>query len=121
MKILVYGAGNMGQLYAARLKTAGYEVKLLARGRRLRALQDGGIRLEEFKTGRRATVHVDIIEQPLPAERHEDMVWLKARSPLPIEDRRNVRGDSIRNESFRSEWKDQFVFVEDRKAEFSGS
>ena len=31
MKILVYGAGNIGSLYAAKLKDAGHDVTILAR------------------------------------------------------------------------------------------
>ena len=31
-----------------------------------------------------ASQHVELIEQPLPADRLEDMVWLKERSPLPL-------------------------------------
>ncbi len=35
MKILVYGAGNIGSLYAALLKESGQDVSILARGKRL--------------------------------------------------------------------------------------
>jgi len=31
-----------------------------------------------------ASHNVELVEQPLPADRLEDMVWLKARSPLPL-------------------------------------
>ncbi|MGI9503463.1 MAG: dipeptide epimerase, partial [Geminicoccaceae bacterium] len=31
-----------------------------------------------------ASQHVELIEQPLPADRLEDMAWLKERSPLPL-------------------------------------
>ncbi|MEV3950585.1 2-dehydropantoate 2-reductase N-terminal domain-containing protein [Streptomyces halstedii] len=33
MKLLVYGAGVLGSLFAARLHEAGHDVSLLARGR----------------------------------------------------------------------------------------
>jgi 2-dehydropantoate 2-reductase len=45
MRILVFGAGALGTLYAARLAMAGNEVALLARGRRLEALREGGVRI----------------------------------------------------------------------------
>ena len=31
-----------------------------------------------------ASHNVELVEQPLPADRLEDMMWLKARSPLPL-------------------------------------
>lgn len=66
MKTLVYGAGNIGRLYAARLKDAGHDVTILARGQRLQEIREVGIRLEDFKTGQRTTIHVDAIERLRP-------------------------------------------------------
>ena len=45
MKILVYGAGNLGSLYAAKLKDAGHDVTILARGKRLHCIREHGILL----------------------------------------------------------------------------
>ncbi len=45
MKILIYGAGVIGQIYAARLGEAGHEVTVLARGQTLQALLRDGITL----------------------------------------------------------------------------
>ena len=45
-RVLVYGAGVQGGLYAARLHQAGLDVSLLARGRRLADLREHGIVLE---------------------------------------------------------------------------
>ncbi len=45
MKILIYGAGVIGQIYAARLHEAGHEVTVLARGQTLQALIRDGITL----------------------------------------------------------------------------
>ncbi|WP_026820938.1 ketopantoate reductase family protein [Arthrobacter castelli] len=45
MKILVFGAGIIGQIYAARLTAAGCEVSILARGARYDELAGLGIRL----------------------------------------------------------------------------
>ena len=47
MKILVYGAGVTGSLYAARLSDAGHTVSLLARGARLASLREHGLQLVE--------------------------------------------------------------------------
>ena len=45
MNILVYGAGVIGSVYAARLQQAGYTVTLLARGQRAVSLRMQGILL----------------------------------------------------------------------------
>ncbi len=46
MDILVYGAGVIGSVYAARLQQAGYNVSLLARGQRAVSLRTHGIQLK---------------------------------------------------------------------------
>ena len=43
MQILVYGAGPLGSLFAARLRAAGHDVSILARGQRLAELHEYGI------------------------------------------------------------------------------
>jgi 2-dehydropantoate 2-reductase len=45
MRILIYGAGVIGQIYAARLHEAGHEVTVLARHRTLETLDRDGITL----------------------------------------------------------------------------
>ncbi len=47
MKLLVYGAGVCGSLFAARLHETGHDVSLLARGGRLTALRQHGVQLAE--------------------------------------------------------------------------
>jgi 2-dehydropantoate 2-reductase len=49
MRILVYGAGNMGCLYAALLQESGQDVSVLARGTRLADIRDHGIRLQDVE------------------------------------------------------------------------
>ncbi len=49
MRILFYGAGVLGSLYAARLQEARQEVSILARGQRLADIREHGIVLEESK------------------------------------------------------------------------
>ena len=43
MRILIYGAGVIGSLYAVLLKEAGYETNFYVRGHRLEALQNQGL------------------------------------------------------------------------------
>src|SRR5579859_1591597 len=62
MNILVYGAGVIGSVYAARLHEAGYTVSLLARGQRAVSLRTHGILLENTVTGQHTTTWVSIID-----------------------------------------------------------
>ena len=43
MRILIFGAGVIGSLYAALLAEAGYDVSVYARGRRLESLTQDGL------------------------------------------------------------------------------
>ncbi len=66
MKILVYGAGNIGSLYAALLQESGHDVSILARGRRLGDIREHGIRIEDAVSGERRTARVEAIERLFP-------------------------------------------------------
>lgn len=78
MDILVYGAGVIGSVYAARLKAAGHNVSLLARGQRAVSLRTHGIQLEDALTGRRTTTRVSVVEQLAPADNY-DVVLVTVR------------------------------------------
>jgi 2-dehydropantoate 2-reductase len=71
MKILVYGAGNMGSLYAALLEESGQEVRVFARGRRLAYIRDHGVQLENFLTGERTTTEVETVERLNPDDAYD--------------------------------------------------
>ena len=64
MRILVYGAGVLGSLYAARLHEAGHDVSLLARGERLTALRARGVLLAEGDSPAIRQVPVPVVERP---------------------------------------------------------
>ncbi len=88
MRILVYGAGNIGSLYAALLKESGQDVSILARGRRLAEIREDGVRLEDAASGSRATARPKVVER-LAADDDYDLVLVvlpKHRIPevLPI-------------------------------------
>jgi 2-dehydropantoate 2-reductase len=65
MKLLVYGAGVTGSLFAARMHEAGHDVSLLARGRRLTALRRHGVQLAEGDSPVVRRVPVPVVEHPL--------------------------------------------------------
>jgi len=88
MDILVYGAGVIGSIYAARLQEAGYNVSLLARGQRAVSLRTQGVLLEDASTGQRTTTRVSIIDHLAPTDSY-DVVIVTVRmdqlaSILPI-------------------------------------
>ena len=60
-RILVYGAGPLGSLFAARLKEGGNDVSILARGQRLSDLREHGIVLHDVTTDQRTVTRVDAV------------------------------------------------------------
>ena len=71
MKILVYGAGPLGSLFAARLMQGGHDVSLLARGERLEQLRQHGLVLENVQTREQTTSCPNIVEQLAPGDAYD--------------------------------------------------
>ena len=71
MKILVYGAGPLGSLFAARLQQGGNDVSLLSRGGRLADLREHGIVLHNVTTNERSATHVNLVETLEPDDRYD--------------------------------------------------
>jgi len=63
MKILVYGAGVIGSIYATKLFDAKNDVTLLARGKRFESLQQNGVTIKEQLTGKKVTAHLPLTQQ----------------------------------------------------------
>jgi 2-dehydropantoate 2-reductase len=78
MKILVYGAGVLGSLYAARLKESGHDVTVLARGRRFDEIRAQGIVLEHALNGKRTTTAVAVTAE-LKADDGYDLILVVMR------------------------------------------
>jgi 2-dehydropantoate 2-reductase len=78
MKILIYGAGVIGQIYGGRLHAAGHTVHLLARGRNLAQLREHGIVLVNGNDARRTVVKVPVVEALEPDEAY-DLVIVTVR------------------------------------------
>jgi ketopantoate reductase len=62
-RILVYGAGPLGSLFAARLQQGGNDVSILARGRRLAELREHGIVLVDVQTRVRTVTQVTVVDR----------------------------------------------------------
>jgi len=71
MKTLVYGAGPLGSLFAARLREGGHDVSLLARGQRLADLREHGLVLEDAATGEQSVSPVNFVEHLAPDDAYE--------------------------------------------------
>jgi 2-dehydropantoate 2-reductase len=82
MKILVYGTGPLGSLFAARLKAGGHDISILARGQRLADLREYGIVLEDALTGERTTTRVDIVEQLASDDAYDLVIVLMRKNQV---------------------------------------
>lgn len=58
MRILIYGAGVIGSLYAVLLSEAGFEVTVYARGRRLQTLREMGLLYRNGNEVRKAKIKI---------------------------------------------------------------
>lgn len=87
-RVLVYGAGPLGCLFAARLHQAGHDVRLLARGHRLESLQAHGLRLENFETGEISVENIQLGRQLTPDDQYDFVLVIMrknyARDILPV-------------------------------------
>ncbi len=72
MKVLIFGAGVLGSLYAALLHKAGTDVTLVARGSRYEELNKHGVVLKKFDTGEESTTRVRLVEG-MPADEYFDV------------------------------------------------
>lgn len=71
-KVLVFGAGVLGSLYAARLQEGGNDVTVVARGQRYRDIVEHGIVLEYFDSGERSVTKVKVLDS-MPADEYYDL------------------------------------------------
>jgi 2-dehydropantoate 2-reductase len=84
MKILVYGAGPLGSLFAARLQAGGNDVSLLARGQRTIDLREHGIVLVNTETGEQSVTRVNVVERLEPEDAY-DLVLVIMRKNRALE------------------------------------
>ena len=61
MKILIYGAGVIGSIFAGKVALRGYDVTVLARGNRYREIEENGIVLTNPLTDKTDKVNVKLI------------------------------------------------------------
>lgn len=78
MKILIYGAGVIGNIYAARLHEAGCDVTLLARNKRYEDLKQNGIIIKNILTGKQSKTHVPLTRE-LASTDFYDLIMVTVR------------------------------------------
>jgi len=82
MKVLIVGAGVIGSFNAARLFRGGVDVELLARGERLAALREHGVVLQDWRTGRRSSTPVPLVERVGSGGRYDLAVVIVRRNQV---------------------------------------
>ncbi|MYV99183.1 ketopantoate reductase family protein [Streptomyces sp. SID3343] len=95
MKLLVYGAGVCGSLFAVRMHEAGHDVSLLARGERLTALRRHGVQLAEGDSPAVGRVPVPVIEH---SDNEYDLITVFVRThqvDAVLESLADVQGDVL--------------------------
>ena len=70
-RILVYGAGPLGSLFAARLQQGSNHVSILARGQRLDELREYGIVLVDVLTQEQTVTRVNVVERLAPDDAYD--------------------------------------------------
>lgn len=90
MRILIYGAGVIGSLYASLFAEAGVETAVYARGQRLQNLKLNGLRYEKNGTIRTANVRVLDV---LPGDDIYEFVFLTVRENRLHEALTQLRGN----------------------------
>lgn len=84
-KVLIYGAGPLGSLFAARLHQGGNDVSLLARGRRLADLQKHGTVVHDTLSHVETTDRVNLVERLAPEDTYDlVLVIMRKNNALDI-------------------------------------
>lgn len=72
VRVLVYGAGVIGSIYAGKLAAARIDVTILARGNRLEQLKQLGIRLKHIKSNQIETINsVKVIDELTSTDKYD--------------------------------------------------
>lgn len=83
MRVLVFGAGVLGSLYAARLRAAHPETTMLARGHRFQFLCENGIVLINGYTEERTVHEISVIDRIDPEQSWDLVIVFVRKNQLP--------------------------------------
>jgi 2-dehydropantoate 2-reductase len=82
-RILVFGAGVNGSICAVGLYKAGFDVTVLARGKRFEELKEQGIIIEDPFKGTRNTAKVPVIDTLAPGDCYEYILIIIRKNQVP--------------------------------------
>jgi 2-dehydropantoate 2-reductase len=82
LKILVYGAGVIGSIFAGRLALAGNNVTVLARGKRYEELKHDGIVLVNVKTKKTEHADVHVVNGLLPTNQYDYILVVMQKTQI---------------------------------------
>jgi len=82
MNILIYGAGVLGSLYAARLRESGQNVSVLARGQRCDDLRKYGIIIQNPIVGKSTATYVNVVDSLAPDDVYDLMMVFVRKNQL---------------------------------------
>jgi 2-dehydropantoate 2-reductase len=82
MKILVYGAGVIGSIFAAKLSLSGNDVTVLARGKRLEEIRSDGIVLHRSGSPEREIARTKVVDSLSPVERFDYIFVVMQRTQV---------------------------------------
>lgn len=82
MRILIYGAGVIGSIFAGKLGKNGNEITVLARGNRLKELKTNGIVLEQARTKIVEKIPINIIESLQPEDNYDYIIVTMQRTQV---------------------------------------
>lgn len=71
MKILIYGAGVIGSIFAVRLYLSGQDVTVLARGKRLEKIKESGVTVCNLKTNKIEIAKVKVVDTLSPQMKYD--------------------------------------------------
>ena len=78
MKILLYGAGVIGSIYAAKLHEAGCDITLLARGKRFENLRQHHVIIRDAVSGKQTISDVPLTQELAPTD-YYDLIIVTVR------------------------------------------
>jgi len=83
MKVLFFGAGPLGSVYAHQIHDSDGDVTVLARGERYEWLKENGLVLLNEMTGQKDSSHVNVVNELKPEDEYDLVIVLIRKNKLP--------------------------------------
>ena len=83
MRILFFGAGPLGSVYAHLVHQSGGDVTVLARGERYEWLRENGLVLVNEITGQKDSSRVNVVNELKPEDEYDLVIVLIRKNKLP--------------------------------------